>query len=558
MVGVLLALGTGFFAPSWALAQEKVYEVAEYHARLELVRDGSYRIQERITFNFQVGSFTFAERDIPLAHSDGVTPVRVQSADVEIESVDQGEEGGDWRVRWEFPARTGPTTFLLEYEIVGAVREVGETNEVFWRVVGEGWGVPLRQVEAEVVLPSSLGVAVADVIPDPAEIASVSAAGEDVIARFRPGPQPAGRAYQVRVTFPRVMEGRPVGLARADLRGLLGGILLFLATLISGIVMAVRRRGPRLEPRRHLEPGEDIPRSAVLLFRGPPGWERAFPATVFDLAGRGVITLERVDHGKGLFRTKKIHLRRVPESEEPLTAFEEALLTEIEGLENLNEFASKGRRFRSETMKSLRDQMVEEGYLEDLRSTVIPAIWIGSLSLAVGLAAAVIGAVYRPWLLVVAGLALGIGLGGLSVGTVRYRRTRRGAESLAVLEGYLEQIREDLKHQLKMAPIQAAEFLFENLPWLALDPKYHGTETHKLRRRLKKEYGELRPVPWAIDRTRGFQKATAGTSQAFAAFYPFYHVTGAAGGVAAPSAGGGAVGGAAGGGAAGGGGGGAG
>jgi hypothetical protein len=428
LLGILFASAWILLMPSSIAAQEKVYEIAAYHARLELTQDGSYWIQERITFDFQVGSFTFANRDIPLANTDGVGPVRVQSPDVEVLSVGQRGEGGDWRVRWEFPARTGLTTFVLEYELEGAVREVDDSNEVFWRVVGEGWGVPFRQVEAEVVLPSELSVSMADVLPDPASIAFVEMDGGDVVVRFRPGPVSAGDAYQVRVTFPRVMDGIQVGMTRTQGLALLSGLALFLATLIPSIVMAFRRRGPRLPPRRHLEPGEDLPTAAVLLHRQAPGWERAFPATLFDLADRGVINLERVDHGKGLFRTQKVLLRRQPDSQEPLSEFEEALLGEIEGLENLNEFASKGRRFRSDTMKSVRERMVMEGYLEDIRPAGNRAILLGSGFLVLALAGGVIGASDFPWLLVVALAAAGIGIGSLIVGSVRFRQTRRGAE----------------------------------------------------------------------------------------------------------------------------------
>ena len=132
------------------------------------------------------------------------------------------------------------------------------------------------------------------------------------------------------------------------------------------------------------------------------------------------------------------------------------------------------------------------------------------------------------------------------------------AQSLAAVRGHQQRLREELKQQLKMAPIQAAEFLFQHLAWLTLDPKYRGTESQKLRRRLKKERGELRPPPWAIDRTEKFQKATANTSTAYGAFLCFSNVSGGAVGAVAPSSGGGAAGGASGGGAAGGGGGGAG
>ena len=132
-----------------------------------------------------------------MANSDGVSPVRVESPDVGISRVVQEAEGGEWRVRWEFPSTTGQVTFILEYDVYGAVREVGESNEVFWRVVGEGWDVPLRQVEAEIVLPSALSVPGASLIPDPVEIATVEEVDGDVVARFRPRARMARRRSRI-------------------------------------------------------------------------------------------------------------------------------------------------------------------------------------------------------------------------------------------------------------------------------------------------------------------------------------------------------------------------
>jgi hypothetical protein len=163
----------------------------------------------------------------------------------------------------------------------------------------------------------------------------------------------------------------------------------------------------------------------------------------------------------------------------------------------------------------------------------------------------------QPWVVALVGPVAGAGLGFLFLGGVRYPRTRRGAEALAPLEGYLEGLREELKQKLKMSPIAAAEFLFQVLPWLTLDPKYSGAETQTIARKLKKESGELHAPPWAVDRTKQFQKAADAHSAAYAAFFPILHVAGALGGAVAPGSGGG-VGGAAGAGGAGGGGGGAG
>ncbi len=554
----VLLFAAAMHAPGPASAQEKVYEIAGLRASLELRPDGSYRIREEITYDFQVGSFTFAERDIPLSNTDGVNLVTVGSPDVEIIEVEQEEEGGSWRVRWEFPPSTGQVTFVLDYELRGALREVKETNEVFWRVVGGDWDVPFRAVEAEITIPSSLSLSATDLTLDPPEISSVRAEGGDLVARFVPGPLPAGRAYQVKVSFPKIMDGRAVGMARTEIQALLAGILSFLLFSVSGGIASFLRLGPRLPVRRQTHVGMELPTASVLLHRESPTWDRVFPATLFDLADRGVLSLERVDRKKGFFTSQKVLLHRNDESDEVLTPFESAFLTELGKYEDLEDFASKGKKFRKAAMKEVQARLVEDGLLQDLRSEsgrmAVLAIVVGGLAIATFVAGALMG---YPWLMAVAGAGLGIAAATALIASVRFSRSDPGAERLAELKGYLEGVREELKQKVKRSPIGAAEFIFASLPWLTLDPKYTGSEGQKLARILKKEAGELRTPLWAMDRTKGYEKAAAKHSAAYAAYLPFTNVTGAASGAVAPSAGGG-VGGAAGGGAAGGGGGGAG
>ncbi len=257
----------------------------------------------------------------------------MSSPDIEITEVEQEEERGSWRVRWEFPPSTGQVTFVLDYEMRHALREVKETNEVFWRVVGDDWDVPFRQVEAEISIPTSFSLSSADLTLDPPDISSVGTEEGELVARFVPGPLPAGRAYQVKVSFPRVIAGRAVGLARTENQALLAGILSLAFFPMFGGIAAFLRLGPRF-PRQASDPRGrgSAPRQRFSCIESPRAWDRVFPATLFDLADRGVISLERVDRKKRFFTSQKVLLHRNDESDEVLTPFESAFLTELGGV----------------------------------------------------------------------------------------------------------------------------------------------------------------------------------------------------------------------------------
>ncbi len=544
LLGVVLLPMGGPTGAQRLSAQEKVYEIANLSARLELQPHGSYRIRETITYDFQEGSFSFALRDIPLSNVDGLEDFSVRSSDVRITDVQEEEDGGVRRVRWEFPPTTGEVTFVLDYELVGAIRKRDGENEILWRVVGEGWDVPFRQVRADVVLPPTLGIQASELAADPEDIATVAPEGEALRVRFDPGSLPAGGGYQVRVRFPQVMPGRAVGLARPQVQAALAGVGGFLVFLVLGILAWRRRRGERLPPRESGRPELDLPTAAVLLHGQRPAWDRAFPATLFHLAQRGAITLERIDEKGKVFTTQKVILHRNPEFDGALTDFEERLLQELEGYgRELDAFASKGKTFRKRVMEEIRDGLVRSGHLADEAGVARKWMLLGLLTLLGGVVALVVGGILgEPWLMALAGPAAGAGLGLLFVGGVRYPRTRKGAEALAPLEGYLERLREDLKQKLGRSPVSAAEFLIEALPWLTVDPKYQGAETRALARKLKKESGELHGPPWAVDRTRQFEKAAQRYSAAYLAFFPVQHVTGTVVGAVAPGAGGGVAG----------------
>src|SRR5206468_9726086 len=96
---------------SHASAQEKVYHLASNAISLDVVTNGALRIEERLTFSFDLGRFSFAYRDIPWRGFDDLVDISVlDGAQVPLNySVSFAPQAkGDWHIRWRFPLVPGP------------------------------------------------------------------------------------------------------------------------------------------------------------------------------------------------------------------------------------------------------------------------------------------------------------------------------------------------------------------------------------------------------------------------------------------------------------------
>ena len=103
---LLLALLSLFAVASPPVrAQEKVYHLASNAVTLDLDTNGSIRIAERLTFSFDLGTFSFAYRDIPWRGFDDILAVSVEDGAGSPQAFAfwfAPEATGEWHIRWSF------------------------------------------------------------------------------------------------------------------------------------------------------------------------------------------------------------------------------------------------------------------------------------------------------------------------------------------------------------------------------------------------------------------------------------------------------------------------
>jgi hypothetical protein len=149
---LLFSLAGGGLAPQSALARSAEY--ARFDVQLTVLDDGTFRVVETQTVDFTDGPFSQGHRSIPLARISGVENIAVSELIdgdlVPFEESDSGEfdtfevvrTSTDVDIRWVFPqANDEQRTFVIEYELVGALRYYPQTdppNQQVWYIpIGE-------------------------------------------------------------------------------------------------------------------------------------------------------------------------------------------------------------------------------------------------------------------------------------------------------------------------------------------------------------------------------------------------------------------------------------
>ncbi|TLZ80305.1 MAG: DUF2207 domain-containing protein, partial [Methanobacteriota archaeon] len=315
-VGALVLLAAQ--ASVWhASAQEKVYHLAANAISLDVATNGALRIEEHLTFSFDLGTFSFAYRDIPWRGFDDLVDISVlDGAQVPLNyTVSFAPQAtGDWHIRWTFPLVTAPAirTFIVRYTVTNALLQPASAlNRLDWQAVGTGWSVFTDNLTVDVVLPAGIDTAQLAYSPNPVRISQSGGRtdltfGDTNLAPFT--------SYRVIVDFPKVLDVR-FGIARISRESPVATATFTFLGVVAAMIglWALRGREPKsrhppgdapiLTPPSGLEPEEvgfllrqqvDAP---VLL------------ATLLNLAKKGYVVLQGpADAGGHVLEEKQIEL----------------------------------------------------------------------------------------------------------------------------------------------------------------------------------------------------------------------------------------------------------
>lgn len=126
------------------IAQQE-YQIPEISVEAEILRDGTLQINESRHYRFE-GSFSWADYRLPRDGFDEMRNIRVSEQNQVYQLTDSGDPGtysvtesdDEIVITWHYEAEDTERTFVVSYELDGAILHGQEWSELFWTWIGSG------------------------------------------------------------------------------------------------------------------------------------------------------------------------------------------------------------------------------------------------------------------------------------------------------------------------------------------------------------------------------------------------------------------------------------
>jgi uncharacterized membrane protein len=379
LIAVLLAAAAAAAFPAGAGAASRDFHFPEVRVEIAVAADGSFLVDEYRTFEFR-GAFHWATYWLP------TSTLRLgRRADAAIEDWSVADESGAllrtditrtadrFEAKWYFDARNERRTFHIRFRVRGVITRYADACELYWQAIGDGWDKSTGSAVVTVRLPSSAAGPDSLLVFGHGPLSGDCRIVDARTVRFTAANIPPRQFLEIRFLWPLgLTEGAPssartLASIRAEEESYvrrtiaqniqrietgnrraahvrfwvtlwLAGLILIPLAWLPFFIRAWRRAGKDyrfddIPPYVH-EPPSDLPPALMesLLRDGEVPTPRAFTATIFDLARRGVLRIEDVSTERhGFFGPKtsvetNLTLIRDYRPDASLASFEKAVL----------------------------------------------------------------------------------------------------------------------------------------------------------------------------------------------------------------------------------------
>ncbi len=319
-IAALVVLGALLMGAPGALAQEKSYSADRFDVDIVVQDDGSLLVTETVVFRFVGEPFTFVFREVPTDRTDGV---EILEASVDGRSYPQGtnagqvevESGDNIRVTWHMePTANTARTFVLRYQMFGVVQQTEDADLLRYQPLPDEFEYTIDSNTVTLRYPAS-----ADLLETPqvtANTAQVDRSG-NVVTFTRQAVEP-NNTMVFEMTFAQgsLIATPPAWQTRQAAQNALwplwvGASVVILVAGIMGAVVLWRSHQPQLKKSTavYYEPPTNLPPAIAGVLNGSgasPSWSNAL-ATLFDLADRGVLSIEELEK-KSVFSGKDFNI----------------------------------------------------------------------------------------------------------------------------------------------------------------------------------------------------------------------------------------------------------
>ncbi len=442
-----------------ACGDNRSFTWRQIDTQVQVRADGSLAVSESLTLAYSGGPFTFATRDLPERRLDGVGAIGVSDGErvyTQVDDEDSDEpytfsvtrDGDEQRVRWVYPATTGgERTFVLSYEVYGAIRRSGATDELWWTMVFGGRDEPVEGASGSITLPAPTPPEqlVASAPDAPAQLSL--APGE---VSFSSGPIPPDSELTVRLSFPESIVGGETPswqLAEAEqatydtttrptVNLLLSALTAGLAALLAALIWGWRRRNRDPQPLGFAgdalpAPPDALPPALAARLTGSSDGQ-ALLATLFELANRGALVFRERQASSA-----QLAVARTGAQATPLAPYEATALALTPDDGELTLDGSAALITAAQTVgKQAQAALVERGLIDEAalarrRGGYLAGGLLTTLGAAGMLPALLLAGRFSWWLPALAGVLLVAGVAWLIVAGGVRGLTQAGADAMA-------------------------------------------------------------------------------------------------------------------------------
>jgi len=460
---VLLLIALFF---SLAAQSDKSYSADRFDVDVAAQTDRSLLVTETVAFRFVGGPFSFVFRELPTDHTDGITGI---VAGVDGVPWPKGTGPGQVEITGSNPIvitwHLSPTSdvvqdFTLSYQVLGVVRRGEQADVLDWQALPDDYDYNIASSTVTVSYPAGITrQGEPEVLAGKADFT----AGDNQVV-FTQGNLSAGDPLVVRLSFPpgsfagappawqtqREAQGRwSWAWIAAAVATLVGGLAAIFAGM-RGFAQSTRKTDSLL----HKPPADLPPALAGWLFNQSITWPHGL-ATLLDLAGRGVVTIDE-NAEKKWYRSADflITLQKQPADARPHErALLDLLFTDRSGApQNAIRMSDMGRLITSSRWKTYTDSLEAEADAQGLISAeakqrrnrfLVWGVMLLFVALAVLLITFLLGSMFGFWPLVLAAAVALLGLIAFIAGAAVSPLSGRGAklaETFAPFRRFIEQV----------------------------------------------------------------------------------------------------------------------